>query len=56
MARSESHALDKHEHVFSADTVIALMLPYVVVLFILWPLLVALWHIFGLPGECEAVP
>ena len=30
-------------------TVIALMLPYVAVLFILWPLLLALWHIFGLP-------
>ena len=49
MARSESHALDKHKHVLSADTVIALMLPYVVVIFILWPPLVALWHIFGLP-------
>ena len=30
-------------------TVIALMLPYVVVLFILWPLLLAVWHIFGIP-------
>jgi aminobenzoyl-glutamate transport protein len=30
-------------------TVIALMLPYVVVLFILWPVLFALWHVFGLP-------
>ena len=30
-------------------TVIAMMLPYVVVLFIVWPLLLALWHIFGLP-------
>jgi aminobenzoyl-glutamate transport protein len=30
-------------------TVIALMLPYVVALFILWPLLLALWHILGLP-------
>jgi aminobenzoyl-glutamate transport protein len=30
-------------------TVIALMLPYVVALFVVWPLLLALWHIFGLP-------
>jgi aminobenzoyl-glutamate transport protein len=30
-------------------TVIALMLPYVVALFIVWPLLLALWHILGLP-------
>src|SRR5262245_61660547 len=30
-------------------TVIAVMLPYVVVLFILWPLLLGLWHILGLP-------
>jgi aminobenzoyl-glutamate transport protein len=30
-------------------TVIAMMLPYVIVLFITWPILLALWHVFGLP-------
>ena len=30
-------------------TVIALMLPYVVALFIAWPILLALWHVLGLP-------
>ena len=30
-------------------TVIALMLPYVVALFIAWPILLAVWHILGLP-------
>jgi aminobenzoyl-glutamate transport protein len=30
-------------------TVIALMLPYVVALFIAWPMLLALWHVLGLP-------
>jgi aminobenzoyl-glutamate transport protein len=30
-------------------TVIALMLPYVVALFICWPILLAVWHILGLP-------
>src|SRR5690606_33511713 len=30
-------------------TVIALMLPYVIVLFSVWPLLLALWHVLGLP-------
>ena len=30
-------------------TVIALMLPYVVALFVLWPLLLAAWHVLGLP-------
>jgi aminobenzoyl-glutamate transport protein len=30
-------------------TVIALMLPYVIALFIAWPILLAVWHILGLP-------
>ncbi|HKE88408.1 MAG TPA: AbgT family transporter [Vicinamibacterales bacterium] len=30
-------------------TVIALMLPYVVALFIVWPILLAVWHLLGLP-------
>jgi aminobenzoyl-glutamate transport protein len=39
----------KYEPRAGVGTVIALMLPYVVVLFVLWPLLLALWQIFGLP-------
>ena len=39
----------KYDPKAGVGTVIALMLPYVVVLFVLWPLLLALWHIFGLP-------
>jgi aminobenzoyl-glutamate transport protein len=39
----------KYEPKAGVGTVIALMLPYVVVLFALWPLLLALWQIFGLP-------
>jgi len=30
-------------------TVIALMLPYVIALFIVWPILLAVWQILGLP-------
>jgi len=30
-------------------TVIALMLPYVVVLLLIWPIFLALWHLLGLP-------
>jgi aminobenzoyl-glutamate transport protein len=30
-------------------TVIALMLPYVVALFVVWPILLGLWHVLGLP-------
>jgi aminobenzoyl-glutamate transport protein len=30
-------------------TVIALMLPYVVALFVAWPILLGLWHVLGLP-------
>ena len=39
----------KYQKDAGVGTVIALMLPYVVVLFILWPLLLAMWQIFGLP-------
>jgi aminobenzoyl-glutamate transport protein len=39
----------KYDSKAGVGTVIALMLPYVVVLFVLWPLLLALWQIFGLP-------
>jgi aminobenzoyl-glutamate transport protein len=39
----------KYDPKAGVGTVIALMLPYVVVLFVLWPLLLALWQVFGLP-------
>ena len=38
----------KYQKDAGVGTVIALMLPYVVVLFIVWPLLLALWHLLGL--------
>jgi aminobenzoyl-glutamate transport protein len=39
----------KYDPKAGVGTVIALMLPYIAALFVLWPLLLALWHIFGLP-------
>jgi aminobenzoyl-glutamate transport protein len=39
----------KYQKDAGVGTVIALMLPYVVVLFIVWPLLLAAWHLLGLP-------
>ncbi len=39
----------KYQKDAGVGTVIALMLPYVVVLFIVWPLLLMAWHTFGLP-------
>jgi aminobenzoyl-glutamate transport protein len=39
----------KYQKDAGVGTVIALMLPYVVVIFVVWPLLLVLWHIFGLP-------
>jgi len=39
----------KYDPKAGVGTVIALMLPYVVALFIVWPALVAVWHLFGLP-------
>jgi aminobenzoyl-glutamate transport protein len=39
----------KYQKTAGVGTVIALMLPYVVVLFIAWPVLLALWQILGLP-------
>jgi aminobenzoyl-glutamate transport protein len=39
----------KYQKDAGVGTVIALMLPYVVALFVVWPLLLAAWHIFGLP-------
>jgi aminobenzoyl-glutamate transport protein len=39
----------KYQKDAGVGTVIALMLPYVVALLILWPLLLAAWHVLGLP-------
>jgi len=39
----------KYQKTAGVGTVIALMLPYVVVLFIVWPILLAVWHVLGLP-------
>ena len=39
----------KYQKDAGVGTIIALMLPYVVVLFVVWPLLLVAWQIFGLP-------
>jgi len=39
----------KYQKDAGVGTVIALMLPYVAALFVVWPLMLAAWHIFGLP-------
>ena len=39
----------KYQKDAGVGTVIALMLPYVVALFVAWPVLLAIWQIFGLP-------
>jgi aminobenzoyl-glutamate transport protein len=39
----------KYQKGAGVGTLISLMLPYVIVLFIVWPVLLALWQIFGLP-------
>jgi aminobenzoyl-glutamate transport protein len=39
----------KYDPKAGVGTVIALMLPYVVVLIVLWTLLLAVWHLLGLP-------
>jgi aminobenzoyl-glutamate transport protein len=39
----------KYQKDAGVGTVVALMLPYVIVLFIVWPALVAVWEILGLP-------
>ncbi len=39
----------KYQKDAGVGTVIALMLPYVVVLFVVWTLLLAAWHVLGLP-------
>ena len=39
----------KYQKDAGVGTVIALMLPYVIVLFIVWPLLLAVWHVLRIP-------
>jgi aminobenzoyl-glutamate transport protein len=39
----------KYQKDAGVGTVVALMLPYVVVVLVLWTLLLALWHLLGLP-------
>ena len=39
----------KYEKHAGVGTVISLMLPYVIALFIAWPILLAAWHLLGLP-------
>jgi aminobenzoyl-glutamate transport protein len=39
----------KYQKDAGVGTVIALMLPHVAALFLVWPLLLALWHVLGLP-------
>jgi len=39
----------KYDPKAGVGTVIALMLPYVIVVFLLWTLLLAAWHLLGLP-------
>jgi aminobenzoyl-glutamate transport protein len=39
----------KYQKDAGVGTVIALMLPYVIVLFVVWPLLLAAWHLLGIP-------
>ena len=40
---------EKYQKDAGVGTVVALMLPYVAVLFLIWPILFTLWHLFGLP-------
>jgi aminobenzoyl-glutamate transport protein len=39
----------KYQKDAGVGTVVGLMLPYVVVLFVLWPILLVAWHVLGLP-------
>lgn len=39
----------RYQREAGVGTVVALMLPYVLVLLVLWPLLLAAWHLLGLP-------
>jgi aminobenzoyl-glutamate transport protein len=39
----------KYQKDAGVGTVIALMLPHVIALFLIWPVLLAVWHVLGLP-------
>jgi aminobenzoyl-glutamate transport protein len=39
----------KYDPKAGVGTVIALMLPYVIVVFVLWIVLLAIWHLLGIP-------
>jgi aminobenzoyl-glutamate transport protein len=39
----------KYQKDAGVGTLIAMMLPYVIVLFVVWPLLLAAWHLLGIP-------
>lgn len=39
----------KYQKDAGVGTVVALMLPYVIALFVLWPILLAIWQVLGLP-------
>jgi aminobenzoyl-glutamate transport protein len=39
----------KYQKDAGVGTVVALMLPYVVILFVVWPLLLAIWQLLGIP-------
>jgi aminobenzoyl-glutamate transport protein len=39
----------KYQKDAGVGTVVALMLPYVLILMVVWPLLLAAWHLLGLP-------
>lgn len=41
--------MQKYDKNAGVGTVVSLMLPYVVILFLLWPALFAAWHVLGLP-------
>jgi aminobenzoyl-glutamate transport protein len=43
----------KYDKNAGVGTIVALMLPYVVWMLILWTLLFAAWQLMGLPGDCE---
>jgi aminobenzoyl-glutamate transport protein len=39
----------KYDPKAGVGTLIALMLPYVVIIFVIWTVLLAIWHVLGLP-------
>ena len=43
----------KYDKNAGVGTVVALMLPYVVWMFLVWTLLFAAWQLLGFPGDCS---